>query len=1181
MEPIEIKNEPIDLDEKNQICRLCLSEESLESVFKEEGLHKWISDFLSIVVSTEDRISQNICAICRIRLIEFQQYRLRCQEVQGVLQARLQDEDHGNSIKSKAQSPIIAEAKKSAPPIQCEVCHKVFIVQRQLADHRRVHRPKNECKWCGKAYVERQRLEKHLKTHENEILEEQERTKSVENVPIAEKIQTVESQEQNVEPSTELEQNKSSENSNNGNTELGSKQVKLETDSASSSFVLDTDVSVRDEEGQDERLSGVDDTIDVEETKIEVRNDEDEADELEPAEVVSYGPGNLPDISEKTQKDDNCQDQRFPCPVCNKMCKSRQSLWCHNKVVHGPKNYPCTVCGFRFVTERDLNYHFRSKRHLKKMQDTHEESVAESTNKDMEHSSTPHEPDSDINGEAEAKTDSAPDEPSINSDKPDSPKLSVNSESLAQEIPDDHPMQDKVVPDHSSNVEQSGNTNNSDSRYVCEKCNRSFNRQCQLKNHMKIHDDESIGVNDAESSLSEEDDSDYGQRASNNEYFIEEANGELQLQCDLCDRVFQERKRLLDHKRHTHGPKNHPCTVCGKPFVLRSSMEKHKLTHQPERKKRRLRTVEERSSVARPFKCDVCQKTFERSRNLIDHKKYIHGPKNHECEICGFRFSLRFSLDMHMQRHTRYRDSKEDFLQFQQIIQKGKTTVKEEVGGGDESNSESAKDPNLSSTENKDETTTCGKCNRTFPDLRFLWLHYKYAHKKKLKCSMCNVLFASNKRLVIHMLTKHKKEDGSYQPLQCEECNKVFSTTSQLTAHKIVHGPRIYFCKLCPKNFSRPQHLKSHMKSHEDVGDDFMKPARIREGYECEICHKVIQLKKHMQGHIRRAHGAELHECSICSRLFRKREELELHLKSHDDATGQKETEVISDVRKDDQSSSQLVKTNDQAAQTTGTESEDASKKSEETVTQIRDSSPEPTDVECGECHKKFLNNKYLYNHIRNVHDPKQYLCSYCGKAFLSSQLVQRHQLTHKNDNQPLHCAKCNKSFPTWRKTYMHMRNHAPKKHKCAICSKAYAQPSHLTQHMASHKKKGEVSGTETNSPSLSKNGSEAESSMTLPETVVEDSRNVQPSGSGESKAMQKTVKRKRPRRKTYSCSICSTKFRSNVKLIQHTETSHQEGSKSNEKRSEMDNLAEVDRAGSPKGPLLLFEAEEFKIEPE
>lgn len=50
MEPIEIKNEPIDLDEKNQICRLCLSEESLESVFKEEGLHKWISDFLSIVV---------------------------------------------------------------------------------------------------------------------------------------------------------------------------------------------------------------------------------------------------------------------------------------------------------------------------------------------------------------------------------------------------------------------------------------------------------------------------------------------------------------------------------------------------------------------------------------------------------------------------------------------------------------------------------------------------------------------------------------------------------------------------------------------------------------------------------------------------------------------------------------------------------------------------------------------------------------------------------------------------------------------------------------------------------------------------------------------------------------------------------------------------------------------------
>lgn len=35
----------------SQICRLCMSKESLSDMYKEYGLHQWIEDYLSIMVN--------------------------------------------------------------------------------------------------------------------------------------------------------------------------------------------------------------------------------------------------------------------------------------------------------------------------------------------------------------------------------------------------------------------------------------------------------------------------------------------------------------------------------------------------------------------------------------------------------------------------------------------------------------------------------------------------------------------------------------------------------------------------------------------------------------------------------------------------------------------------------------------------------------------------------------------------------------------------------------------------------------------------------------------------------------------------------------------------------------------------------------------------------------------------
>nr|XP_029724081.1 hypermethylated in cancer 2 protein-like [Aedes albopictus] len=68
-----------------KVCRLCLSEESLEDIFEQNDLSILISDLLSIVVSESDKMSHWICVLCRIRMQEFRDYQSQCMEVQEVL----------------------------------------------------------------------------------------------------------------------------------------------------------------------------------------------------------------------------------------------------------------------------------------------------------------------------------------------------------------------------------------------------------------------------------------------------------------------------------------------------------------------------------------------------------------------------------------------------------------------------------------------------------------------------------------------------------------------------------------------------------------------------------------------------------------------------------------------------------------------------------------------------------------------------------------------------------------------------------------------------------------------------------------------------------------------------------------------------------------------------------------
>lgn len=124
--------------------------------------------------------------------------------------------------------------------------------------------------------------------------------------------------------------------------------------------------------------------------------------------------------------------------------------------------------------------------------------------------------------------------------------------------------------------------------YACSKCDRSFKRQCQLKNHMANHEkaedsndaydeaeEEALNEDDAESYQAENEDTE--EHDSNDDKTTTEGTHPLTtnnsavkdgFECNICHKVVSDKRKLKDHKR-SHKPKDHVCSICEKPFVRR------------------------------------------------------------------------------------------------------------------------------------------------------------------------------------------------------------------------------------------------------------------------------------------------------------------------------------------------------------------------------------------------------------------------------------------------------------------------------------------------------------------------------------------------------------------------------------------------------------------------------------
>ncbi|KAH8414966.1 hypothetical protein KR009_000465, partial [Drosophila setifemur] len=107
-------------------------------------------------------------------------------------------------------------------------------------------------------------------------------------------------------------------------------------------------------------------------------------------------------------------------------------------------------------------------------------------------------------------------------------------------------------------------------------------------------------------------------------------------------------------------------------------------------------------------------------------------------------------------------------------------------------------------------------------------------------------------------------------------------------------------------------------------------------------------------------------------------------------------------------------------------------------------------------CNKNFRDSSAMRKHL-HTHGPRVHVCAECGKAFVESSKLKRHQLVHTGE-KPFQCTfeGCGKRFSLDFNLRTHVRIHTgDRPFVCPFdaCNKKFAQSTNLKSHILTHAK--------------------------------------------------------------------------------------------------------------------------------
>lgn len=300
--------------------------------------------------------------------------------------------------------------------------------------------------------------------------------------------------------------------------------------------------------------------------------------------------------------------------------------------------------------------------------------------------------------------------------------------------------------------------------------------------------------------------------------------------------------------------------------------------------------------------CVSCKKKFKKMKSLLTHMK-MHDEKPYQCPVCGRCFIQNSHLQRHITTHKIWPDGPTqntaktveaellsyscpycsvvlpNYSQFRAHLKNHLSLKKFKCIQGDCTEFHDTIGSLLQHVNTSHETRlySCHICNFVFNSLEDIATH-QYSHNesakkdtKKLKlykCSQCDAEFRKPEKLSLHMLTENHKK-------VCIHCNKIFASDKRLRLHLQIHKKiKTFQCNICNSSFHMKKYLSSHMLKHGN------------RQYKCSVCKYMFKRSDLLQRHMRLHQAKKTFKCPFkdsldCKKEFSRSDKLKLHIKSH------------------------------------------------------------------------------------------------------------------------------------------------------------------------------------------------------------------------------------------------------------------------------------------------------------
>ncbi|XP_013414287.1 zinc finger protein 91 [Lingula anatina] len=326
----------------------------------------------------------------------------------------------------------------------------------------------------------------------------------------------------------------------------------------------------------------------------------------------------------------------------------------------------------------------------------------------------------------------------------------------------------------------------------------------------------------------------------------------------------------------------------------------------------------------------------------------------------------------------------------------------------------------LITDESVEEILACSICGAEQLSRDSLQLHLAVEHlqgprfTRPVPCPVCSVPYDFKVLLLIHVRTKHVKEEQIHTWSQisvCDEngCNAILLGSAERERHMDIHARRkernkkTFKCLKCTAVFDSSSTLRDHARDCPGVPKKLRSPS-----YKCKLCGAGFVKMQCLWRHEHTKHGIshddkKLH-CAHKSCKFQcfTSTQMSLHQNCH------KETKSFA----------------------------------------------------CDKCGKTYKAKKNLHQHYRLIHELKdKQICKKCGKTLRTASTLQKHETRCGVKDRPLKCPQCNLSFITADSEsldYHMFAKHGivPKNrdiHICEVCGYQTTRKAILKKHLISH----------------------------------------------------------------------------------------------------------------------------------